>query len=191
MQFTRFEFTVVAWLSEQAVLLYTYYYLNDPLLVAPTPSHREWAVLVTVQALAKAGFTINLMKSEPHPTQDLVYIWDRLCTDLGRICLPQDRVEALIQAIKSFRRVELLSLHQRLVENGATDSYYRHISRFRTPWDTPSASLCPSSVVLSLPGQLADGNHSDFAGTSVDNLLLHFALSLHAVMVTTDASTEE
>jgi hypothetical protein len=101
--FTRVVFSVIAWLRVQGVHVHAY--LDDMLIVAPTPEHLSWALRVTLQTLLRAGFTINLRKSDLNPSQDLVYIGGRLRTDLERVFLPPERVSALKRVIMSFSRV--------------------------------------------------------------------------------------
>ena len=51
---------------------------------------------------------MNLKKSSLTPTQDLVYIRARFCTDLCRICrlyLLKDQVDRLLTLVRSFSRV--------------------------------------------------------------------------------------
>jgi hypothetical protein len=103
--FTRVVFTIVAWLREQGIHLHAY--LDDLLIVGQSPPHLEHAVLVTIQTLVRAGFTINLKKSELRPTQDLLYIGGRLRTDLGMVVLPESRAQVLSNACKSLARVGL------------------------------------------------------------------------------------
>ena len=61
-----------------------------------------------MEVFTQAGFTINLKKSDLTPSQDLVYIGGRFRTDLGMVFLPQDRLEALVRAVRSFSRVGAL-----------------------------------------------------------------------------------
>ena len=102
--------TLVAWLRSRGVHLHAY--LDDILLVGSSPEETLWALNLTVEVFTKAGFTINLKKSDLTPTQNLVYIGGQFRTDLGMVFLPQDRREALIRAVKSFSRVG--SLHSAL-----------------------------------------------------------------------------
>ena len=58
-----------------------------------------------MEVLIRAGFIINLTKSEPCPSQDLVFIGGRLRTDLGMEFLPPKRVEALLACVRTFLQV--------------------------------------------------------------------------------------
>ena len=78
MLFTRVVLAVVGWLRVNGIHLHAY--LDDLLILAPNPSELRHAVLMTIQAFTWAGFTINLKKSDLHPTQDLVYIGGRFRT---------------------------------------------------------------------------------------------------------------
>ena len=63
------------------------------------------SVQMTIQVLVHAGFVVNLKKSKLTPTQDLVYIRARFWMDLGRLYLPELRIQALIACVGSFSRV--------------------------------------------------------------------------------------
>ena len=103
MLFTRVVFSIIAWLRVQGVRIHAY--LDDLLILAESPSRCLEALTLTVQVLVRAGFTVNLKKSDLRPSQDLVYIGGRLRTDLGRVLLPEDRKEALIRVMRKFSRV--------------------------------------------------------------------------------------
>ena len=63
------------------------------------------SVQMVIQVLIHAGFIVNLKKSELTPTQDLVYIGARFRMDLGRLYLPELRIQVLIACVGSFSRV--------------------------------------------------------------------------------------
>ena len=104
--FTRLVSALVAWLRLQGVRLHAY--LDDILLVGNSPEETLRALRLTMEVFTQAGFTINLKKSDLTPSQDLVYIGGRFRTDLGMVFLPQDRLEALVRAVRSFSRVGAL-----------------------------------------------------------------------------------
>jgi len=111
--FTKILAPLIAHLRMQGVILYAY--LDDILLVAL--SHRELSrsVLVAAEFLSDMGFIINMTKSEPNPTQDLVYIGARFRTDLGLVFLPDTRLQALVACARTFLLVgQYRTAHQYL-----------------------------------------------------------------------------
>ena len=48
---------------------------------------------------------MNLKKTDLTTTQDLVYIGVMFRTDLGRVYLPEDRIEGLLALVRSFSKV--------------------------------------------------------------------------------------
>ena len=66
---------LVAWLRLMGVQLYPY--LDDILILGELPREVEQLVQTTIQVLTRAGFIVNLKKSDLTPTQDLVYIGAR------------------------------------------------------------------------------------------------------------------
>ena len=101
--FTRVVREIIAWLRLQGIRVHAY--LDDVVLMGNSPQEVLHALKMTIQAFALAGFIINVKKSDLTPTQDLVYIGGRFRTDLGRVFLPEDRVEALVRAVRAFMRV--------------------------------------------------------------------------------------
>ena len=101
--FTHVVRVIVVWLRLRGVRLHAY--LDDIVLIGNSPQEVLHALQITIQAFALAGFIINVKKSDLTPTQDLVYIGGRFRTDLGRVFLPEDRVEALVRAARAFMRV--------------------------------------------------------------------------------------
>lgn len=79
--------------------------MDDLLIIGHSPHQLLSALELVIHTLVRAGFTINLKKSDLTPTQDLVYLGGRLRTDLGRVFLPIDRRNALISVVRSFNRV--------------------------------------------------------------------------------------
>ena len=47
---------------------------------------------------------MNLTKSDPTPTQDLVYI-AKFRKNLGRVYLPEDRIKGLLALVRSFSNI--------------------------------------------------------------------------------------
>ena len=73
------------------------------------------SVQMTIQVLVHAGFVENLLKSKLTPMQDLVYIGATFRMDLGRLYLPELRIQAFIACVRSFSRVgEYKPAHQSL-----------------------------------------------------------------------------
>ena len=66
---------LVAWLQLTGVQLYPY--LEDILILGKLPHEVEQSVQTSLQVLTRAGFIVNLKKSNLPPTQDLVYIGAR------------------------------------------------------------------------------------------------------------------
>ena len=82
-----------------------YAYLDDLLIVGDSEVEAAQSIQETLQFLIHAGFIVNLKKSELAPTQDLVYIGARFCMDLGRLYLPETRIQALTTCARSFSTV--------------------------------------------------------------------------------------
>ena len=81
-----------------------YLYLDSLIIVGNSPSKVTQLVEKTMQVLTCAGFVFHLKKLDLYPTQDLVYIGARFCTDLGRLYLPDPRVQALITCSQGFSK---------------------------------------------------------------------------------------
>ena len=64
-----------------------YPYLDNILILGESPREIEQSVQITLQVLTRAGFIVNLKKSNLVPTQDLVYIGARFRMDLRRVYL--------------------------------------------------------------------------------------------------------
>ena len=84
--FTRVVLALVSWLRAHGVLIHAY--LDDILLVGRSPEETIRALHLTVEVFTRAGFTVNVKKSDLTPSQDLVYIRGRFRTDLGLVFLP-------------------------------------------------------------------------------------------------------
>jgi hypothetical protein len=82
-----------------------YFYLDDILVTAPSPTFAQDAVRHTVQVFLHVGFLINLSKSELSPTQDITYVGSGFHTDRGMIFLPPASREALQACVRTFLRV--------------------------------------------------------------------------------------
>jgi hypothetical protein len=104
--FTRVVKVLIAYLRSRGVLLFAY--LDDILVVGSSPQAAYHSLQMTLQVLVRAGFVINIKKSDLVPSQNLVYIGGLFRTDLGLIFLPGDRKEVLIRAVQSFARVGML-----------------------------------------------------------------------------------
>ena len=66
-------------------------YLDDILLVGWSPEETIRAIHLPVEVFTRAGFTVNVKKSNLTPSQDLVYIGGRFRMDLGLVFLLDDR----------------------------------------------------------------------------------------------------
>ena len=80
-------------------------YLDDNLLLGDLPREVKQSIQMTLQVLIRAGFIMNLKKSNLSPTQDLVYIGARFLTDLDRMYLPEEHIDGLLALARSFSRV--------------------------------------------------------------------------------------
>lgn len=101
--FTKTLAPLMAWLRLMGIHLYPY--LDDILIQGESVGEVEQSVQATLQVLTRAGFIVNLKKSNLTPTQDLVYIGARFRTDLGRVYLPENRIEGLLTLTRSFAKV--------------------------------------------------------------------------------------
>ena len=99
--FTKVLAVVVAAIRLQGVHIHPY--LDDILLRGDSPQEVLNSLHIARNLLIKAGYIINLDKSHLVPTQDMVFIGGRFRTDLGLVFLPQERLQALLQAVKAFR----------------------------------------------------------------------------------------
>ena len=100
--FTKVLQPLIAYLRLQGVIIYVY--LDDILIVGWSQEETREAVRLTVSTLVRAGFILNVSKSEPYPSQDLVFIGGRFRTDLGMVFLPPPRAQALRECVKTFLR---------------------------------------------------------------------------------------
>ena len=193
--FTRVVLALAAWLRLRGVRIHVY--LDDILLVGSSPEETSWALHLTVEVFTKAGFTINLKKSDLTPSQDLVYIGGQFRTDLGKVFLPEDRRVALTKAIQSFSRVgalhPALQWLQILGLMAATISVVRHARlhmrtiqwHLKRHWKAQEPLTKPVLVTLEVHRALQ-------WWTNQSNLLqgLPFRQPPHDLVVTTDASCE-
>ena len=81
-----------------------YLFLDDILILGDLPHKVEQSVQKTLQVLNRVGFIVNL-KSDLTPTQDLVYIGGKFLADLGKLYLPEERIDGLLALVRSFSRV--------------------------------------------------------------------------------------
>ena len=100
--FTKTLAPLIVWLSLLKVQLYAY---SDDLIVGDSEVEVALSVKRTIQVLVHAGFIVNLKKSELAPTQELVYIRARFHLDVGRLYLPEIRIQALTTCVRSFSKV--------------------------------------------------------------------------------------
>jgi len=100
--FTKVLAPVIAHLRKHGVQVYAY--LDDILIASDSQSAAHEAVRLALDFLTRAGFVLNLKKSDLTPTQDLVYIGGRFRTLLGHVFLPERRLQALLKCVQSFRK---------------------------------------------------------------------------------------
>ena len=67
--FTKLILVIIVWLRLRGVRLFAY--LDDILIVGSSPAEVHRSLTLTIQALPRAGFIINIKKSDLTPTQDL------------------------------------------------------------------------------------------------------------------------
>ena len=101
--FTKTLAPQVAWLRLMGIHLYLY--LDDILLLGESSRELEQSVQTTLQVLTRAGFIVNLRKSDLVPTQDMVYIGAQFRMDWGRVYLPEDRIDRLLAMVSSSSKV--------------------------------------------------------------------------------------
>ena len=101
--FTKILLPLIAHLRSLGVVVYVY--LDDLLITGGSPAVVRRSVETTSDVLTRAGFILNLTKSEPTPSQDLTYIGGRLRMDVGKVFLPPPRTEALLKCVRTFLRV--------------------------------------------------------------------------------------
>ena len=67
----------------------------------------QQSVQMTLQVLIciRAEFIVYLKKFNLSHTRDLVYIGARFRTDLGRLYVPEDRIDGLLALVRSFSKV--------------------------------------------------------------------------------------
>lgn len=100
--FTKFLAPVLAALRLQGIRAFPY--LDDILFTAESRPLLLEHVQSALRLFTQAGFIVNLKKSSLNPTQDLVFLGARLQTRLGRISLPLEKAERIVQLVQSFRR---------------------------------------------------------------------------------------
>ena len=98
--FTKVLAPVLAQLRLKGIHVHPY--LDDLLFRAQSPQLLQWSIKEALSLLQKAGYVINVQKSDLNPTQDLVFIGGRFRTDMGMVFLPGDRVQSLIRLVKCF-----------------------------------------------------------------------------------------
>ena len=72
---------IIAWLRSRGVRICAY--LDDILVLGNSPQEVRQSLTLVILTLTRAGFIINVKKSDLTPTQDLVYIGGRFMTNLG------------------------------------------------------------------------------------------------------------
>ena len=60
---------------------------------------------MSLQVLIRAGFIVNLKKSDLTPIQDLVYIGARFQTDLGTLYLQEEWIDRRLAHVRSFSKI--------------------------------------------------------------------------------------
>ena len=93
----------MAWLRLKWIQLYPYF--NDILLLGELSRELQQSLQTTLQVFTRAGFIVDLRKSDLVPTQDLIYIGARFRMDQGRVYLLEDRIDGLPAIVRSFSKV--------------------------------------------------------------------------------------
>ena len=104
--FTKVLAPVISHIRQQGIHIHPY--LDDILIRAASPQELSLSVCIAQSALASAGFLVNMEKSQPLPSQDLVYIGGHFLTAQGMVFLPPDRRLALAKLSKIFVAGKLL-----------------------------------------------------------------------------------
>ncbi len=101
--FTKTLSPVVMALRALGVKVYAY--LDDLLIVGSSVEEVSHSLFLTIQYLTRAGFVLNIKKSDLKPTQSLIYLGTSFRSDLGKIVLPEARQQALVTAATAAQRV--------------------------------------------------------------------------------------
>jgi hypothetical protein len=75
-------------------------YLDDCLIVAPTQLELAHHIQLVQSLLTRAGFLINIKKSNLIPSQNLEFLGMRLDMDQGTVHLPLQKAQRLVQCVK-------------------------------------------------------------------------------------------
>ncbi|MCP3680799.1 MAG: hypothetical protein GY782_11310 [Gammaproteobacteria bacterium] len=101
--FTKTLLPVIMALRALGVKVYAY--LDDLLIVGSSVEETRHSLYLTIQYLTRAGFVLNIKKSDLVPTQNLQYLGTCFRTDVGRIFLPEVRCHTLVTAATAAQRV--------------------------------------------------------------------------------------
>ena len=99
--FTKVVAPLIAILRSLGIEVFVF--LDDLLFKARTKALLTQHIRLGQQLFVNAGFIFNMVKSEPDPTQDLVYIGGRFRTLLGIVQAPQDRINNIHACLKPFK----------------------------------------------------------------------------------------
>ena len=78
---------LVTWLQLMGVQLYPY--LDDVLILGESPHEEEQSILMSLQVHTRAGFIVNLKKSDLTPAQDLD-LGAKFQMGLSNVYLPEE-----------------------------------------------------------------------------------------------------
>ena len=98
--FTKCLALVAAYLRLHGITMFPY--LDDWLLVVPTPAQSRKDISFTLSFLSALGLEVNSKKSTLQPTQRVSYIGTVLDASLGRAFLPKERILKIKQTVAPF-----------------------------------------------------------------------------------------
>ena len=75
------------------------------LVMGRSPEEVTHSLALTIQTLTRAGYIINVKKSDLSPTQDLVYIGGRFVTTAGCVFLLEEGRVALTRCVRAFMQM--------------------------------------------------------------------------------------
>jgi hypothetical protein len=99
--FTKVVAPLIALLRMMGIEVFPF--LDDLLFKAKSKIVLAQNMRMGKQIFLNAGFIINMIKSEPEPTQDIIHIGGRFRTDLGIIQIPPDRIDKIKTCLRPFR----------------------------------------------------------------------------------------
>lgn len=106
--FSKILIAVLAPLRERGLRFF--HYLDDILLLAPSPEQLLEHKKILLSTLAKFSWLVNWEKSLLTPTQTMIYLVALFNTSIGTVCLPPQKVAAISQKMMHVRSLSHLSV---------------------------------------------------------------------------------